>query len=192
MLDFSQQTYRRRIWNDQPDYVEVWLEKDALAGVLYPETQKWDVPLMVTRGYSSVTLLHSAAGAIETRGKPTFIYYLGDHDPSGSDIPRAVEVGLQEFALRAEICVSRIAVTEDQIDFWKLPTRPTKSSDSRSKSFTGDSVEVDTIPRAMLRLLVQQSIERHIDEDACVRTLMIEQEERETMRRWMEGLGGNA
>jgi len=191
MLQVSQRTYRRSIWNDQPFYVEVWLEKDALAGLLYPETQKWDVPLMVIRGYSSVTFLHSAAEAIEAQGKPAFIYYVGDHDPSGRDITRAVEAGLKEFAPRSQIYVTRIAVTEEQIEFWKLPTRPTKSSDSRSRSFTGDSVEVDSIPPAMLRLLVQDAIEVHIDKAARERTLMIEQKERETMRRLFEGVGGD-
>ena len=41
--------YRRAIWDDQDVYVEIWLEKDALAGVVYDETEKWDVPFMVTR-----------------------------------------------------------------------------------------------------------------------------------------------
>lgn len=55
MLEYCQRTYRRSIWNDQNVYVEVWCEKDALAGVLYMETERWDVSLMVTRGYPSIT-----------------------------------------------------------------------------------------------------------------------------------------
>ncbi|HTF68377.1 MAG TPA: hypothetical protein VK638_37435, partial [Edaphobacter sp.] len=70
MLSISQQTYRRSIWNDQDAYVEIWLEKDALAGVLLSETAEWDVPLMVTRGYPSISYLHNAAEAISVQGKP--------------------------------------------------------------------------------------------------------------------------
>ena len=97
MLKESQQLYRRALWNDQPAYVEIWLEKDALAGVLFDVTSKWDVPLMVTRGYPSYSFLASAAEAIREKGKLTHLYYFGDHDPSGVDIPRHIEDQLGEL-----------------------------------------------------------------------------------------------
>ena len=58
MLEWSKETYRRAVWDRPDSYVEIWLEKNALAGVLYGETEIWDVPLMVTRGYPSVSYLH--------------------------------------------------------------------------------------------------------------------------------------
>ena len=94
------ETYRRSVWDDQDAYVEVWLEKDALAGVLYDVTSAWDVPLMVTRGYPSLSYLHSAAEALAAQDRPAFLFYFGDHDPSGLDITRAVEEGIREFAPR--------------------------------------------------------------------------------------------
>src|SRR5690606_5014507 len=142
----------------------IWLEKDALAGVLYQETAKWDVPLMVTRGYPSLSYLHEAAEAISYEEKPTFLYYLGDHDPSGVDIPRNVEARLREFAPEAEIHFDVLAVTPDQIVEYGLPTRPTKKTDSRAKTFEGESVEVDAIPPRELRRIVRESITQHIDE----------------------------
>src|SRR5262249_17037909 len=120
------ETYRRSLWDDQEVYVEVWLEKDALAGVLYQETGQWDVPLMVTRGYPSLSYLNEAAEAIIAVDKPAFIYYFGDYDPSGLDITRGVEEGLGEFDPDADIRFQRVAVTTDQIEEWNLPTRPTK------------------------------------------------------------------
>jgi hypothetical protein len=181
MLEYSQQTYRRSIWRDQNVYVEVWLEKDALAGVLYVETERWDVPLMVTRGYSSISYLHSAAEAIAAQGKPAFIYYFGDHDPSGKDITRAVEAGLREFAPEADITFARVAVTEQQIRSLHLPTRPTKATDSRGKHFEGESVEVDAIDPLTLREMVRGRIELHIDQDALHRTQAVEELERESL-----------
>lgn len=189
LLEQTARTYRRSIWNDQDVYVEIWLEKEALAGVLYDETERWDVPLMVTRGYPSLSFLHSAAEAIGSVGKPTYLYYFGDHDPSGVDIPRKVEADLREFAPDAEIHFERVAVTPQQIEKWKLPGRPTKQTDTRSKNFVGDSVEVDAIPPAKLRGLVSDCITRHIDQDVLDKTLKIERLERDTLQEIAEEWG---
>jgi hypothetical protein len=183
----SAETYRRSVWDEQDAYVEVWLEKDALAGVLIDVTAPWDVPLMVTRGYASLSYLHSAAEAIAAKRKPAYLYYLGDHDPSGVDITRAVEEGLREFAPGAEIVFERVAVTVEQIETMGLLTRPTKGTDTRSKSFDGESVEVDAIAPADLKDLVERCITRHIDEDVHARLLDVEEAERETLRRIAEG-----
>jgi hypothetical protein len=83
--------YRRNLWAAMPVYVEVWCEKDALAGVLMQETEPYDVPLMVARGYSSISFLHSAAEAIAAKGKPAHIFHFGDLDPSGVDAARDIE-----------------------------------------------------------------------------------------------------
>src|SRR6185295_6764294 len=112
-LERTAETYRRALWDNQADYVEVWLEKDALAGVLYEETESWDVPLMVTRGYPSISYLYEAAESIAAEQKPAYLYYFGDYDPSGIDITRAVESGIREFAPEAEIYFERLAVTTE-------------------------------------------------------------------------------
>ena len=78
-----------------PVYVEVWVEKDALSGVLFEETEVYDVPLMTARGYSSLSFLHSAAEAIQDKGKPAYIYHFGDLDPSGVDAARDIETKLR-------------------------------------------------------------------------------------------------
>jgi len=181
-------TYRRALWQEQPVYVEVWLEKDALAGVLYEVTEKWDVPLMVTRGYPSLTYLHEAAESVAYQEKPAFIYYFGDLDPSGLDIPKKVEAGLREFAPEAEIHFERVAVTPVQIKRWQLPTRPTKKTDSRSKSFTGESVEVDAIPSHDLRALARECIDRHIDREVLARVQLVEKSERATLLSYARSL----
>jgi len=186
-LNRTAQTYRRALWDSQPDYVEVWLEKEALAGVLYVVTAKWDVPLMVTRGYPSLTYLYEAAETIQEYGKPTYLYYFGDYDPSGLDITRSVEHGIQEFAPEINFTLERVAVTREQIEELSLPTRPTKQTDSRSKNFEGESVEVDAIPPHQLRELAQQCIAGHIDE-AQLKTLEIaEESEREILMKIAKG-----
>ncbi len=180
-LQDTAQTYRRSLWRDLPTYVEIWLEKDALAGVLYEEAEKWDVPLMVTRGYASLSYLHEAALAIAAQKKAAHIFYFGDFDPSGLDIPRKVEARLREFAPRASIHFERVAVTSEQIADLHLPSRPTKVSDSRSKGFADQSVEVDSIPSSILRGLAATCIAKHIDSDVLDRVEETEELERETL-----------
>jgi hypothetical protein len=175
-------TYRRALWNDQQVYVEIWTEKEALAGVLYEETASWDVPLMVSRGFSSKSFLYETAENISDIGKPAYLYYFGDLDPSGVHIDRHIERTLRKYAPEAEIHFERVAVLEWQIKAWKLPTRPTKKTDSRSKGFKGDSVEVDAIEPKVLRELVRHCIEKHIDRDVLERTRHTEQLERETLK----------
>ena len=175
--------YRQMLWHNQNAYVEIWLEKDALAGVLYPVTAQWDVPLMVTRGYASLSYLYEAAMTIAKQEKPAYIYYFGDHDPSGRDIPRKVEEDLRGFAPAADIIFTRVAVEPWQIDDWHLPTRPTKTTDSRAKGFTGESVEVDAIPPETLRQMVADVIEQHVDEAALEVTRAAEQSERDILTR---------
>ena len=175
--------YRRALWDNQDAYVEVWLEKDALAGVVDEVTRQWDVPLMVTRGYPSLTYLYEAAELIKAKRKPVYLYYLGDWDPSGVDISRTVEEGIRELAPSAEVYFERVAVTPEQIKDWSLLTRPTKTSDTRSRTFQGGSVEVDAIPPSTLRDLVEVCIIKHVNADALEKLEVIEESERDIFRR---------
>lgn len=182
-LDDTARFYRRDLWADAPVYVEVWCEKDALAGVILEETAVYDVPLMVSRGFSSDTYLYDAAAAIRLSGKPTFIYQLGDRDPSGLWISSQIEKGLRRHAPDAEIHFERVAVTEEQIATWHLPSRPTKrNGNSHAKDFVGDSVELDAIPATELRRLVRECIERHVDHDRLRILKVAEESERQYLR----------
>jgi hypothetical protein len=170
--------YRKALWRDVPAYVEIWLEKDAVAGVIYPVTSLYDVPLMVARGYASLSFLYNAAEHIGRLRVPTFIYHLGDFDPSGQDAARATEASLREMAPKADITFERIAVTPEQIAAWNLQTRPTKPSDTRSKGFGDISVELDAIDPNQLRQLVEDVIQRHMPPSRLEVLLAAERSER--------------
>ena len=185
--------YRRDLWAAMPVYVEVWCEKDALAGVLMEETEPYDVPLMVSRGYASLSFLHSAAAAIEAKGKPAYIYHFGDHDPSGVDAARDIEAKLRRYSPASEIHFERVAVTREQIERWNLPTRPTKQTDTRAKKFgSATSVELDAIPARQLRELVRGCVERHIDQAQLSLLRVAEKSERELLTKWAATLRGEA
>jgi hypothetical protein len=175
--------YRKNLWRDADSYVEIWLEKDALTGVVYPVTEMYDVPLMVARGYASLSFLYNAAEYINTLTVPTYIYHLGDFDPSGVNAGEKIEETLREMAPDADIVFERIAVTEEQITDWDLPTRPTKEKDTRSKNFGNISVELDAIEPNRLRAIVQEAIERHLPADQFEILKVAEQSEREIISR---------
>lgn len=165
-LDHTAAFYRRSLWTEADSYVEIWLEKDALSGVIMPITAKYDVPLMVARGYASLSFLASAAECIAEQARPTYIYHLGDFDPSGVNAGEKIEETLRERAPEAEIHFERLAVDEYQIEAWRLPSRPTKTTDSRAKKFGHtESVELDAIHPDYLRELVEDAILHHVDDD---------------------------
>jgi hypothetical protein len=189
-LQHTARFYRRDLWANADCYVEIWCEKDALAGVIMEETEEFDVPLMVSRGFSSDTYLQSAAEAIEAEGKPAFLYQFGDHDPSGIWIARKTEEGLRFHAADSEIHFERVAVTPEQIRQWSLPSRPTKRlGNPHARDFEGDSVELDAIPAARLRGLVRECIERHVDVGQLDVLKAAEQSERQLLHRWAEQVG---
>jgi hypothetical protein len=184
-IEHTKNSYRRALWSDLDVYCEVWLEKDALSGVLHPVTSRYDVPLMVARGYSGLTFLHEAATYMRQLEKRVVILHFGDHDPSGRDAADKIESTLEEFAPEVEFAFHRIAVTPEQIEAWRLPSRPTKASDSRSKTWTGgDSVELDAIEANQLRALCEEWIEALIPDGWLASVQAAEESERSFLATW--------
>lgn len=189
-LEETARFYRKDLWTDADAYVEIWLEKDALAGVVCPVTEMYDVALMVTRGYASFSFLYAAAENIAEVGRPAFIYHLGDFDPSGVNAGEKIEQTLMELAPAAEIHFERIAVTRAQISRWKLPTRPTKKTNSRAKNFGDISVELDAIEPERLRRLVEKAINKHLPAWKLHLLQATEECERALLTRWVAAADG--
>lgn len=186
-LDLWHQAYRRDLWRNQKDYVEIWIEKDALAGVVYEITANYDVPLMVTRGFSSLTFIHDAADYLETIDKQIYIYHFGDLDPSGVSASQQVEKGLKERCNNVHFEMA--AVTAAQVEKYQLATRPNKKKDSRAKRWKYPySCELDALPTPILRQMVEDCISRHIDPWQYERIKRIETLERETLSGMLENL----
>jgi hypothetical protein len=184
--------YRKDYWSTSEVNVEVWLEKDALKGVLVPTVvNECGLGLHVTRGFASITYLQEAAEDIECDRRPTYVYVLTDFDPSGVSIAEKVGEELTARAPYSEIIVERLAVDRAQIERWNLPTRPTKTSDTRAAKFRQvhgtDSVELDAIPPDELRNLVRNAIDSHMEPWRLRQFRMVEQEERETLRSMFGG-----
>jgi hypothetical protein len=178
--------YNESPWAEAEEAPEIWLEKDALAGVVLDATWRRWVPLRVMRGYASLTALHSAAqDAIRRarRGTDTVVYQLGDFDPSGQDAMRAARAFV---ASQAPGCVRfvTLGLSAIQVAAWNLPTRPTKVSDSRARKHGGVSVELDAMTPTQLVGLVSDAIDVHLPQAARE----AHQAEIDSVRDYLRGL----
>lgn len=178
-------TYRRNLWRSQNVRVEVWLEKDALASLISPTTYGWGVRLMVSRGQSSDTYCYSAAqdakDAWEKAAVRTFVYALYDSDKSGRNAAAKIEEKLRTYSDNAPITFEMLAVTDEQIELWDLPTRPAKEKGEP------DAVELDSIPPDKLITLVNDAIVNLIDADAWRVQQIVEKSERDLLTRIAAG-----
>jgi len=142
-------------------------------------TDKWDIALPVGRGYGSDTLIHAMARTYAAQDRPVYLYYFGDCDPSGRDAARVLEKKLRHFAPEVDLHFEIVAVTDDQIAEWNLPTKPPKSSDTRTKNWAGGgTVELEAISANRLRAIAEDCIERHVDWRALDVVQIAEEEER--------------
>jgi hypothetical protein len=186
-------TYRRSALRDCPDYVEVWCEKQALSGIIWDVASDYDVPVAVSKGMPSITQIYGTFASVfnaARAGKRSFIYQFGDHDPSGVLIPQTINNRLREFCDEHDClilpCVERVALTEEQIAEFDLPTRPTKRDGNRhANKFEGDSVELDALPADELRRMVRECIEQHISQQALETLRVTEASERSALKIWV-------
>lgn len=164
--------FRLPRWEGQEHYVELWVEKDALAGVLEPIADAHHVTLMVNRGYSSQSAMYAAAQRINegigTSGdRDGHILYLGDHDPSGEDMVRDVQERLEMFGVEY-LTTHKIALTMDQVREHRPPPNPAKITDPRAAAYIAEhgrrSWEVDALPPAELTRIVRREIRRYLDQ----------------------------
>lgn len=171
IVEDMERDYHIDLWEDQPTRVEVWVEKEALAGVIARAALPFGVDYFSCRGYVSQSELHAAAlrhRRYEALGQDVVVIHLGDHDPSGIDMTRDVEDRLELFGAATRI--ERIALNRDQIDQYNPPPNPAKLTDSRAKGYIAEfgrsSWELDALNPDTLADLIRGRIERHMDADA--------------------------
>jgi hypothetical protein len=183
--------YEKPRQEGQETYVEVWVEKDALSGVLSRVTEKYHIPILVNRGYSSASAMFEAYKRFllaNRRRQKIRIIYLGDYDPSGIDMIRDVEDRIREFFQRNKVDfqVLPVALTRAQINQYDPPENPAKVSDSRYNKFAAEhgesSWEVDALRPEVLDQILTDAIEELIDVDMYEAVVAEEEAEVEKLR----------
>ncbi len=185
--------YREDLWETQPVNIEVWIEKDALAGVIEPVCRRWRLPFLACRGYVSQSELYSAGKRFycdaRRNQRRTLVLHLGDHDPSGIDMTRDNLDRLRMFSdteLGSTVDVKRIALNFDQVEQYDPPPNPAKETDSRAESYIrkyGESSwELDALDPSVIDALIEAEIQAVLDKHRWKKALKAEEENRERIK----------
>lgn len=179
--------YQIDMWERQLCRIEVWIEKDALAGVFDKVCSELDVPFFSCRGYTSQTEMWRAAQRFlqySVDDQVPYVLHLGDHDPSGIDMTRDIRDRLELFT-DYEIAVERLALNWDQVEEYSPPPNPTKLSDSRASAYIAnfglDSWELDAMEPRVLADLVRSAVTARRDDDIWKEDLRRLKEERKQL-----------
>lgn len=189
-------SYREDLWADQKFRPEVWIEKDALVGVIEPACDRWRLPHFACRGYSSQSEQYNAGkrfAAVRSRGKVPIVLHLGDHDPSGIDMTRDNADRLSMFA-EYPVKVIRLALTFTQIEHYDPPPNPAKETDSRAAGYMelygGSSWELDALDPTVIDGLIEAAIDAMIDRKKWNAAAAREEKQRASLKaaaaRWTD------
>ena len=187
-LQDTAKLYRKSLWANSDEQVEIWLEKSALAGVLYPVTSEYDVPLMPTGGYTSETFAYGAVNSIRGTGKTLVVYALYDFDRSGQDAASSLQEKVERFGADFDVWVEfhHLGLTYDQVMNLDLPTRPAKRSTVADRRWQYDfAAELDAIPPDTIRDMVREAIEDHLPRYELNHLKRVEKAERETLLQFI-------
>lgn len=196
ILNAVAEQYREDAWSDQPTHVEVWIEKDALTGVIENACEDWRVPYFACRGYTSQSEQYAAGKRFEeaiSAGQSVIVLHLGDHDPSGVDMTRDNAERLRMFSgYTGRLEVRRLALNFDQVEQYDPPPNPAKLTDSRCDGYIeryGESCwELDALEPTVIDALIRREIESIVDHDQWQESMDREEERRADLatcaRRW--------
>jgi len=197
ILESARDSYHRDLWANQEKRLEVWIEKDALVGVIENVCQENDIPFFSCRGYVSDSEMW--AGAMRElkhrdNGQDVLILHLGDHDPSGIDMTRDITDRLDLFMFHRNIEVRRVALTMDQIEELNPPPNPAKITDSRYDNYASqygqNSWELDALEPQYIANLIEEHILAERDDELWQEAVAEQENERaqiaDIIKRWKE------
>jgi hypothetical protein len=176
--------YRRDLQAGQHHYIELWCEASGMLQQLQRVADPYSVKPYSCGGFASLTATHSIAARALKRDVPTVLLHVGDYDPSGESIFESMASDAAAFveAKRVieipEIIPQRVALTATQVARYELPTAPKKDSDSRSKSWSGETCQLEALSPSQLAKVVQYAIEDWIDDGVYEEEQDLERSER--------------
>jgi len=197
IIESAATSYAVDKWQHQIYRPEVWVEKEALAGIVERACRELDIPWFCCRGYTSLPEIWAGAMRLKQyktdwKQKPVIIH-LGDHDPSGIDMSRDIYDRVKLFC-GFEVPVSRIALNFGQVQQFNPPPNPAKITDSRAKSYIRDygedSWELDALEPGVLVALIRNAVLVLRRDDKYERLEAEEKNDRKLLascaRRWEE------
>lgn len=123
----------------QPYHIEVWVEKSTMDDVLIPLCRQYSVNLVTGLGFMSITSVIDLLKRVNKVNKPCRVFYVSDFDPAGDGMPtataRQIEYWLDTYTAEADIKLSHLVLTKEQVERYRLPRTPVKDSDKRKANF---------------------------------------------------------
>jgi len=166
VIQAARDSYQIDMWADQPRRVEVWIEKNALTGVIHDTCRELHVPYFACIGYVSQSEQWRAFQ--RSLNHPVTILHLGDHDPSGIDMTRDNDDRLN-MVFGGDVEMIRIALNMDQIEQYNPPPNPAKVKDSRFEQYLQDygpdSWELDALEPSVINDLIRTHVDEIRDDD---------------------------
>lgn len=181
----------------QPNVIELWCEAEGMVPMLSQMVAPWNVRVTGSGGFSSVTVTHGFAQRVVSRWvheqRPTILLHVGDFDPSGESIFTSMAADIGAFASarlggylytsgqvedrneNAVFVPQRVALTQDQVDEYSLPSAPPKASDSRSANWIGDTTQLEAMAPNQLEEVVTAAVAQWVDQDKI--DALVEQQE---------------
>ena len=190
ILTAAANQYRLDTRSTQDNYIEVWVEKEALLGVVGSICKKLDITYLACKGYFSQSAMWRASNRIDSAiddGKDAIVLHLGDHDPSGVDMTRDIEDRLEMFLDLNSACftVDRIALNMEQIQELNPPPNPAKETDSRSADYVNryghESWELDALDPKVITNLIRDSVANYTDEDERQELINLQEEQKKKL-----------
>lgn len=192
IIDSAAYSYHLDYWKNQENYVEVWIEKDALVGVIGKICDELDVNYFSCRGYVSQSEMWSAAQRLshmKDQGKNIILLHLGDHDPSGIDMSRDIK-DRQILFENFDFDFKRLALNMEQIEEFSPPPNPTKLSDSRATGYIEkygyECWELDALEPKVINGLIEKNVLKYRDEQLFQEVKQREDEEIISLREIAE------
>lgn len=166
LLQEAREDYKRDLWANQPMRPEVWVEKQALEGIVGRICSRLRVDFYATKGYDSQSQSWRAGRRFVSRlrrGQRPLVLHLADHDPSGIDMTRDNFERLQLFT-GISVPVERLALNMDQVTKYNPPPNPAKMSDARAANYVlqwGDeSWELDALDPQVISDLIENAVDK--------------------------------
>lgn len=198
----AQRQFHTDWWENQTHRPEIWIEKDALTGVIKPTCRKLDVPYFSCRGYSSQSAMWEAGQRMirhMENDQVPYIFHLGDHDPSGMDMSNDIFkrldlfLGHEGYYSYEDWHFKRIALSMDQINELNPPSDPAKLSDSRGakyiEQYGGRSWELDALSPTAMSEIITDAISEITDFEELEAAQALEAEHKETMKTAIKKMG---
>lgn len=193
LLESAAKQFDINKWEGQRNYVEVWVEKDALVEVIGKAASRYDTPYFSCRGYVSQSEMWGAAMRIKDKLRyehdRAIIVHLGDHDPSGKDMTRDIDERINMFLEKdgfdGRFEIQRVALEMSQIKKFNPPPNPAKLTDSRCSGYISkygySSWELDALEPSVLDNIVRSAILDNLDLDLYNEKLEEEEATRERL-----------